>query len=52
MKKERSIIIRVSKDFNNHIRNVMERYDIKTTNEATKFILNKNKGSYNEVFKI
>ena len=51
MKRERSVIMRVSKDFDSQIRKVMNRYDIKTTNEATKFLLNRNKG-YNEIFKI
>jgi len=48
----KSEVMRVSKEFGNYVRDVMRRYDIKKTSEATNFHLKKTCGNYNEIFKI
>jgi len=44
--------MRVSKEFNDYIKNLMRNYSIKNTSEATKIHLTKLNGNYDEKFKM
>jgi len=51
MENNRSEVIRVCKEFNDYIKNMMKSHDIKNTSDATKYHIQKFKGKYNEKFK-